>query len=166
MKITIKKASIVTIEADAIVSPANSYGYMGGGVAAAIKAAAGPDIEEEAIEKAPIPIGEAIETSAGYLKPEFIIHAPTMEEPGEKCDEHKVKCALEAALAKAEELGVRFLAVPGLGTGVGAVPYTEAAKAMISVLKQHEGNIEEVILVALNDEMIEAWEKALGKKTI
>ena len=44
IKITIKQDDLTEIFADAIVNPANSYGYMGGGVAAAIKKKGGQDI--------------------------------------------------------------------------------------------------------------------------
>jgi len=81
IKITIEQGDITTLEVDAIINPANSYGYMGGGVAGAIKEIGGQEIETEAVAKAPIPIGSAVITTAGSLKAKHIIHAPTMEQP-------------------------------------------------------------------------------------
>jgi len=68
MKITVKHDSILKQKVDAIVNPANSFGYMGGGVADAIKQMGGEVIEEEAILNAPVEIGSALATSAGTLK--------------------------------------------------------------------------------------------------
>ncbi|MCX8181526.1 MAG: macro domain-containing protein [Candidatus Methanomethyliaceae archaeon] len=78
-EIKILKIDITICDAEALVNPANSLMSMGGGVAAAIKRAAGPVVEEEAMRNAPIPVGNAIATSAGHLKSKYIIHSPTME---------------------------------------------------------------------------------------
>ena len=64
IEIEIKKSDITTESADAIVNAANNTLLMGGGVAAAIRDAGGRRIQEEAAEKGPISIGEAIETTA------------------------------------------------------------------------------------------------------
>lgn len=80
MEIEVLLGSLLDVKADAIVNPANSYGYMGGGVAGVIKRAGGEEIEREAIKKAPIPVGSAVITTAGRLPFKGVIHAPTMEE--------------------------------------------------------------------------------------
>jgi len=81
MSIVVKRGDLTQIPCDAIVNPANSFGYMGGGVAGAIKRIGGVEIENEAIAKAPIPVGTAVETTAENLPCTFVIHAPTMEQP-------------------------------------------------------------------------------------
>jgi len=68
VEIKIKKGDITTVEVDAIVNPANSYGYMGGGVAGSLKEKGGDEIEQEACESAPIPIGSCVVTTGGSLK--------------------------------------------------------------------------------------------------
>jgi O-acetyl-ADP-ribose deacetylase (regulator of RNase III) len=83
LKIEIKQGSILELDCDALVNPANSYGLMGGGLALAIKRSGGKIIEEEAAAKAPIEVGSAVATSAGLLKFKAIIHAPTMKQPAE-----------------------------------------------------------------------------------
>jgi len=60
MSIFVQQHDLTQIKCDAIINPANSYGYMGGGVAGAIKKKGGTEIEKEAIDKAPIKIGRAI----------------------------------------------------------------------------------------------------------
>jgi len=40
---------------------------MGGGVSGALRQAGGIEIEQEAMSKAPIPVGEAVFTTAGKL---------------------------------------------------------------------------------------------------
>ncbi|MEA3458041.1 MAG: macro domain-containing protein, partial [Candidatus Thermoplasmatota archaeon] len=81
MGIITKQGDITQIDCDAIINPANSFGYMGGGVAGAIKRVGGKEIESEAVNKAPIVVGKAIATTAGDLPYEYVIHAPTMKRP-------------------------------------------------------------------------------------
>jgi O-acetyl-ADP-ribose deacetylase (regulator of RNase III) len=154
--IRIVKGDLTEIETDAVVNPANSFGYMGGGVALAIKRAGGEGIEGEAVNKAPIPIGKAVATTAGRLKARFVIHAPTMKNPAGETDGEKVKLATLAALKCAEEKGAKSIAFPGMGTGVGELPYKAAADAMAEAVKQFSMEkrvVREIILVAYNEEL-------------
>jgi O-acetyl-ADP-ribose deacetylase (regulator of RNase III) len=66
--IEVVHGDITKLEVDAIVNAANTHLYMGGGVAGAIKRAGGKEIEEEAVKKGPIKIGEAVVTSAGKIE--------------------------------------------------------------------------------------------------
>jgi len=161
-KIEVKKASIINAEVNAIVNPANSFGHMGGGVAGVIKKVGGQVIEDEAIAQAPVQVGEAILTSAGDLICHKIIHAPTMHNPAEKTDAHKVFCAAKAALELADKKGFRSIAMPGMGTGVGGLDKLEAAKTIIKAIKKTKfQSLEKILLVDIDDEMIEAFEKVL-----
>ena len=161
-KIEVKKASIINAEVNAIVNPANSFGHMGGGVAGVIKKVGGQVIEDEAIAQAPVQVGEAILTSAGDLICHKIIHAPTMHNPAEKTDAHKVFCAAKAALELADKKGFRSIAMPGMGTGVGGLDKLEAAKTIVKAIKKTKfQSLEKILLVDIDDEMIEAFEKVL-----
>ncbi len=162
MEVEVRKGSLLEAEADVIVNPANSHGLMGGGVAGVIKRLGGEEIEREAVSKAPIPVGEAILTTAGRLKFKGVIHAPTMEEPAMRTTREKVILATRAALKLADELCFRSIAMPGMGTGVGRVPKEVAAKAMVDEIRRFEAKcLERVLLVDLDEEMVEEWKKAL-----
>ncbi|MBN2052108.1 macro domain-containing protein [Candidatus Woesearchaeota archaeon] len=137
---------------------------MGGGVAGVLKAVGGQIIEDEAVNQSPVQVGEAIITSAGDLVCHKIIHAPTMHNPGERTDAHKVFCAAKAALELADNEGFRSIAIPGMGTGVGGLNKPEAASAMmkaINDIKFH--NIEKIMLMDIDDDMVDAFNKALIK---
>ena len=58
--IEIIQGDITTLAVDAIVNAANNKLVMGGGVAGAIRKKGGKVIEEEAVKKGPIKIGEAV----------------------------------------------------------------------------------------------------------
>jgi O-acetyl-ADP-ribose deacetylase (regulator of RNase III) len=157
--IEVKKGSILGVDADAIVNAANSQGWMGGGVAGAIKRAAGTVIEKEAVAKAPVPIGEAVLTSGGETKFKGIIHAPTMEHPAMRIPPENVSKATRAAIELADREGFETLAIPGMGTGVGGVGRADAAAAMVGVIKNFSPRrLKKVILIDIDEEMVRAWQ--------
>lgn len=163
MRIKALKGDITSLKVDAIVNAANSYGYMGGGVAGAIREKGGIDIEREAISQAPIPIGHAVITKAGLLPCRFVIHAPTMENPASLIDEDNVREATRAALECADENNLKIIAFPGMGTGVGGVPKDKAAEVMVEEIKKFGSrSLEEVILVGYDNEMVKAFKEALS----
>ncbi len=162
MEILIRRGSLLEVDAEVIVNPANSQGYMGGGVAGIIRKFGGEEIEREAIEKAPIPVGRAVLTGAGELPFKGVIHAPTMEKPAMRTTEEKVRNATRASLELADRQGFKSIAMPGMGTGVGRLPKDVSARAMLEeILSFKPTCIERVLLVDLDEEMVKEWEKAL-----
>lgn len=166
MQIHLAKSDITEMAVDAIVSPANSLGIMGGGVAAALSRKGGPLIQREAMSLAPIAVGAAVVTNAGHLWAKNIIHAPTMEEPGLKVSVEGVRRATRAALLAASQRGFPVIAIPGLGTGLGGADPSDAARAMVNELRAHkQPNPATVWLVDLNDEVLSNLEEALRTTT-
>lgn len=166
VKVTVTVGDITQQPTDAVVNPANSLLIMGGGVAGAIKRAGGQEIENEARQHAPIPVGKAIVTTAGKLKAKYVIHAPTMERPAMAIGKDNVRLAMKGALYCAEQTKIRSLAFPGLGTGVGGFRLEEAANIMISVLKDHidKGTeLKEVVFVGFRDDLADAFKNAADK---
>jgi O-acetyl-ADP-ribose deacetylase (regulator of RNase III) len=157
MRIIVKKGDITTESCDAIVNPANSRGWMGGGVAGAIKKAGGIEIEKEAVRKAPIPVGEAIVTTAGKLNAKYVIHAPTMERPM-RIGIENVKQATRAALKCAIQNRLRKIVFPAMGTGVGGISLEDAAEAMVAEIKKCSFDLE-IILIGLDDNFVNAFKK-------
>ncbi|QID34198.1 macro domain-containing protein [Hydrogenobacter sp. T-8] len=162
MEISVVQGSLLEVQADAIVNPANSLGLMGGGVAGVIKRFGGEQIEKEAVSKAPIPVGSAVLTSAGKLPFKGVIHAPTMEEPAMETTEEKVRKAVRAVLELADNMGFESIAMPGMGTGVGRLPKDVSARAMIEEVRNFQPkNLKRVILVDLDRQMVEEWKRLL-----
>lgn len=151
---------ITTLDVDAIVNPANSYMLMGGGLAGVLKKHGGRTIEEEARKYAPVPIGEAIITSAGRLKAKHVIHAPTMVEPSSSTSTENVYKATYAALKKACKAGIKRIALPGMGTGVGGLNTEEAIISMIrALIEVCESNCEfdEILFIDIREEIPKAF---------
>ena len=168
LKIIVMRGDITEVEADAIVVPANSRLIMGGGVAGAVKRKGGAEIEKEAMSKAPVPVGKAVTTGAGALKARFVIHAPTMERPAGETDPDKVYIATQAAVREALGLGLKTIAFPGMGTGVGGLNPLVAArrmvKAVLDTLHGSEQPLERVYLVAFDKELEGAFKTAVEER--
>lgn len=162
--VTLIQGDITQSQAQAIVNPANSRLIMGGGVAGAIRRAGGPTIEKEALQRAPIHVGEATATNAGKLAARYVIHAPTMPRPAMDTNVENVVKATSAALGVARCLALSSIAIPGMGTGVGGVRAIEAAQAMVGAIRQHilaGTTLKHVFLVSVNQDLFRAFETAL-----
>ncbi|MFQ5847853.1 MAG: macro domain-containing protein [Candidatus Methylomirabilales bacterium] len=162
VRIEIRQGSILDVAAEVIVNAANSQGWMGGGVAGAIKRAAGSQVEEEAVAQGPTPVGAAILTSGGRTRFRGIIHAPTMERPAMRIPAANVGRATAAALRLAEEKGFTTIALPGMGTGVGGVDHQAAAVSMMEAIRQFPAErVQRILLVDVDRAMVAAWQRAL-----
>jgi O-acetyl-ADP-ribose deacetylase (regulator of RNase III) len=162
VQILVIQGSILEVEAQAIVNAANSSGAMGGGVAGVIRRAAGSEVEKEAMQQAPIPVGHAVLTSSGKTPFQGIIHAPTMPKPAMRIPADNVGKATRAALAVADEQGFSSLAIPGMGTGVGGVMPADAAARMIKEIRSFiPRSLTRVILIDVDPTMVHAWREQL-----
>jgi O-acetyl-ADP-ribose deacetylase (regulator of RNase III) len=153
-------ADVTKLEVDAIANAANTMLMHGGGVAGAISRAGGPEVQRESDAKAPIGLGEAVETTAGDMPARWVIHAATMELGGPTSADI-IERATRSTLAKAEELGARSLALVAFGTGVGGFPVDEAARIMVGAAREHGGDLERIVFAVHGDEAERAFREAL-----
>jgi O-acetyl-ADP-ribose deacetylase len=161
-ELEVLQADVTKLEVDAIANAANTHLMHGGGVAGAIARAGGPTIQEESRAKAPIGLGEAVETSAGAMPSRWVIHAATMEMDFQT-DAQIIEKATRSTVAKAEELGARSLALVAFGTGVGGFSLDEAARIMVGVAREHEGSLERIVFAVHGDAAEQAFRNALGE---
>lgn len=158
------QGDITELKVDAIVNAANNKLIMGGGVAGAIKRKGGKIIEDEAIKKGPIKIGEAIFTSAGNLASKYVIHAATMGMDF-GTDENKIRDATKNTLKVSEELKIESVAFPALGCGVGGFPLLAAAKIMSQEVFRHlrecDSGLKEIIFCLYDKEAFDVFNKGV-----
>jgi len=131
------EGDISTFEGDAVVNAANNHLRMGTGVAGALLRRGGGVIQEECDEllrrEGPIEVGGAAITGAGHLKVRHVIHAAAMGDL--PVSSESIRNATRSALKVAEENGIRSIAFPILGAGVGGFPFTEAARIMVEEVR-------------------------------
>jgi O-acetyl-ADP-ribose deacetylase len=162
--IEVLETDITTLAVDAIANAANTRLLHGGGVAGAIARAGGPAIQQESERKAPIGLGEAVETSGGELPCRWVIHAATMELGGPTSADI-IRRATAATLARAEQLGAGNLALVAFGTGVGGFPLEEAARIEVEEVRRHldgGSRLERVVFAVHGEAARAAFEAALA----
>lgn len=161
-KVRLEQGDIAQVDAEAVVNAANSELWMGSGVAGALKRAGGASIEQEAVTQGPIGVGEAVITGAGNLKALHVIHAAAMA-PGRPASAQTVRAATLSALRIAAEHNIDSIALPALGTGVGALGFADCARAMFDAIAEHcdEQRLpSEIRIVLFGDNALEAFRQA------
>jgi O-acetyl-ADP-ribose deacetylase (regulator of RNase III) len=164
-EIEVEQADITKLEVDAIANAANTDLRHGGGVAGAISRAGGQQVQAESEERAPIGLGEAVETTAGEMPCRWVIHAATMELGGPTSAEI-IRRATASTLAKADELGAKSLALVAFGTGVGGFPLEEAARIEVEEVQKHldqGSNLERVVFAVRGDDAGAAFRSAMSQ---
>jgi len=163
--IEVLETDITQLEVDAIANAANTELKHGGGVAGAISRAGGPAVQAESSARAPIGLGEAVETTGGEMPCRWVIHAATMQLGGPTSADI-IRDATVSTLRKADELGARSLALVAFGTGVGGFPVEEAARIEIDEVSRYlaagGSAIERVVFAVRGDAAREAFERALA----
>jgi O-acetyl-ADP-ribose deacetylase (regulator of RNase III) len=163
-KVEVLETDITTLEVDAIANAANTQLAHGGGVAGAISRAGGPNVQRESDRRAPIGLGEAVETTAGEMPSRWVIHAATMVLGGPTSADI-IRRATGATLWKAEELGARSLALVAFGTGVGGFPLDQAAEIEADEVRSHldsGSRLERIVFAVRGAEAREAFERAVA----
>jgi O-acetyl-ADP-ribose deacetylase len=163
-KIVLQQGDLTEMDVDAIVNPANNDLQLGGGLAGVIRRRGGEAIQRECNQIGAIPVGGAALTSGGKLKARHIIHAASMELGG-----HTTSRALRTSTAHslriAAERGLRTIAFPAVGTGIGGFPLSECADIMLREAAEHlkRGSPMEAIYFVLFDERaLAAFQKELS----
>jgi O-acetyl-ADP-ribose deacetylase (regulator of RNase III) len=147
--IRLVKADITELEVEAFVHDITSDLRLGSGFGSAIQQRGGVVIQKELDAVGQLPVGESAVTQAGLLKADYIIHAngPKFREPDE---EGKLRRTVRSALARAEEKGIKVLALPPIGTGLYQVPVDMCARVMVDEVASHlqnSGSLREVLFV-------------------
>jgi len=163
-KVEVLDTDITALEVDAIANAANTRLLHGGGVAGAIARAGGPAVQAESEAKAPIGLGEAVETTAGDMPSTWVIHAATMELGGPTSADI-IRRATAATLRRADALGARSVALVAFGTGVGGFSLDEAAAIEVDEVRRHldgDTTLERVVFAVHGAAARMAFEAALA----
>ena len=127
---------------DCMVSPANSFGLMDGGVDAAITRFFGDQLMQRVQQRiiddylGEQLVGTSMIVETRNPQHPFLAHTPTMRVPMAVSLTDNVYKAMWAMLVavrhhnRTNEHKIESVLCPGLGTGYGRVPYDEAARQM------------------------------------
>jgi len=140
--VSVSRGDIFAHGADAVVSPANSFGYMDGGIDLLYSKYFGWELETSLRvllsdqHYGELPVGQAVLLATGHEAIPYLVSAPTMRVPMNISQTVNVYLAFRAALIAVlahnaiADAPIRSLLVPGLGTGIGEVTPERAATQM------------------------------------
>lgn len=140
------EGDICQVACDALVSPANSFGFMDGGLDLAISRRFGWGLQERLqslIATRPakeLLVGEALVLETGDEATPWLISAPTMRVPMRLRQTVNaylaMKAILNVVLAHNKTGDIRSVAIPGLGTGCGGLSAQTAALQMWTAYRE------------------------------
>jgi O-acetyl-ADP-ribose deacetylase (regulator of RNase III) len=152
MRIVVKVGDLLDEFADVLITTANPWLNMSGGVNGAILLRDGAGIQEElrAILRsagvAHVPPGTVYVTGAGSLNAKHLIHAVAID-GFYSSSIALVAQTIERALAKAVELNAHSVAMPALATGYGPLETGDFAAALAQTCRSQEWQIEHLSVV-------------------
>lgn len=150
---------------DAVVNAANAQLRMGGGVAGAIHRGAGPGLEKETRQYAPIVPGECVISGAHELPNRHVIHCLGPVYGQDEPSAELLASCYRRALELAEENELESVAFPAISTGAFGYPGREAAEiALKTILDAAPGlrHVKRVRFVLWGADALELHEDVLG----
>ena len=160
-RVRIEEGDLTAADVDAIVNAANTELKLGAGVAGAILRAGGPEVQRECDRLAPVRLGDAVLTGAGMMPARHVIHAAGMD-PGGAVSEGSLRACTRRSLEIAAAAGLRTLAFPAIGTGIGGFSVQRCAEVMLEEIQRHLGgetSLEEVRLVLFGEPAYRVFEQ-------
>jgi len=124
--IEITKGNIVEADAEALVNTVNCVGFMGKGIALQFKQAFPANFKayETACRAGEVaPGGMLIFDNGRLINPRYIINFPTKRHWRGKSRISDIRSGLKALVADVRRLGIRSIAVPPLGCGLGGLDW-------------------------------------------
>lgn len=136
-EVEVSCGDIFDVKATAIVSPANSFGFMTGGIDLAYRDKFGLKVEalvQKNIDMhyyGELPIGSALSVPMRGQDYKYLISAPTMRMPSNVDNTPNAYFAFRAALLVAKDKQFESILCPGLGTLSGKVCLEMCARQML-----------------------------------
>lgn len=115
------------------------------GVSGAIKKRGGTQPFRKVAKHGPIPLGQAVLTSAGRLPFRGIIHVAGISMLWQ-ASEYSIRHSVRNAMAIVEKHGFASVAFPLIGAGSGSFSETNALKIILDELQQIESNARVIVV--------------------
>jgi O-acetyl-ADP-ribose deacetylase (regulator of RNase III) len=141
------KGNILEAKTEALVNTVNTVGVMGRGIALQFKQAFPENYKayRKACERGEVQIGKMFIFDLGQLfKPRYIINFPTKKHWRQKSKMEYIEKGLKALVEEIKKLGIRSIAIPPLGCGLGGLNWREVYKRIESACGEIP-NVEVII---------------------
>jgi len=162
--IRLENNDLTAMDIEAIAFYAQHDLALGSGFGNAIAVRGGTAVQEELKELGPLTTGEAVVTSAGQLKSNYIVHAvgPRFQEADM---EEKLKNTMRSALNAAKEKGIKKIAFPPMGSGFYGIPLPTCADIMVNTCQEHlakETSLENVVICVMDEREYNVFQSKLN----
>ncbi|XP_068561273.1 protein mono-ADP-ribosyltransferase PARP9 isoform X2 [Cebidichthys violaceus] len=168
VQVSVWRADLTNVLADAVVNAANEVLQHCGGLAQALSTAGGPQIQRESddfvAKYGPLKTGDAVVLGAGSLPCKKIIHAvgPCLSRYPLTSDVSRAERLLEkviiSILDKVEKNQLQSVAIPAISSGLFHYPLPECATTIVTTVKRYyekahfPAHLPKEILLVNNDE--------------
>ncbi|XP_051258312.1 LOW QUALITY PROTEIN: protein mono-ADP-ribosyltransferase PARP14-like [Dicentrarchus labrax] len=172
LQVLVCQGDITKQDADALVNAANEDLDHGGGVAAALSKAGGPQVQKESKalvkQTGKIPIGDVVVTTGGNLNCKKLLHAvgPVGGKSGGS-ERVLLEKTVQSALNLAEIMEFKSIAMPCISSGMFGVPVNVCSEAIVTAVKKFgsEGgrSLSRIILIDNRGEVVRAMQEACDR---
>ncbi|XP_029931738.1 protein mono-ADP-ribosyltransferase PARP14-like isoform X2 [Myripristis murdjan] len=171
LQVLVCQGDITEEHADALVNAANEDLNHGGGVAAALSRAGGPQVQKESStlvkQVGKIRTGEVVVTTGGNLNCKKLLHAvgPVQGKAGGR-ERELLEKAVWSALNLAEMMEFQSIAIPCISSGIYGVPIRVCTEAIVTAVKlfgRQGRGLNKVILIDNQGEVVRAMQEACNR---
>ncbi|XP_040887732.1 uncharacterized protein zgc:195075 [Toxotes jaculatrix] len=172
LQVLVCQGDITKHDADALVNAANEDLDHGGGVAAALSEAGGPEVQREskALIKqiGKIPTGDVVVTTGGNLKCKKLLHAvgPVAGQVGGR-ERFLLEKTVQSSLKLAEIMEFKSIAMPCISSGLFGVPVSLCSEAVVTAVKEFGSqggrSLNRIILIDNRGEVVRAMQEACDR---
>ncbi|MFZ5590422.1 MAG: O-acetyl-ADP-ribose deacetylase [Bacillota bacterium] len=166
-RVVLLQGDITEQDTQAIVNAANSRLAGGGGVDGAIHRAGGPAImaqcDEIRARQGGCPTGQAVLTTGGRLKAQYVIHTVgPIWRGGDHNEDQLLASAYQSSLRLALQHGIKSVAFPSISTGAYGFPLERAAAVAVRAVEGFllEQPLQEVRWVLFSQRDFQAYLRA------
>lgn len=169
--VTVAQGDLTRACVDVIVNAANEYLRHGGGLAAALAAAAGDEFSVDSdrwvSENGPVRAGEAAVTTGGRLHAAWVVHVVGPRYREGQDNPAQLRDAVQAALDASAAVDAETVAMPAISTGVFGYPLEPATEVIASEcvrwVRDHPGVLREIRLVGYDSRTADAFRRGLRR---
>lgn len=158
--VVVLQGDLTGMEVDVAVNAANETLAHGGGIAAALSRAGGPDVQRESdawvAEHGQVGPGMAAVTTAGDMPARWLVHVVGPRYRDGQENEALLRQAVEAALDASAGLSATSVALPAISAGVFGYPRADATRVIAATcrdwLQRHpDASVTDIRLVGFDE---------------
>ncbi|XP_030193888.1 uncharacterized protein LOC115529368 isoform X2 [Gadus morhua] len=168
VNVLVCRGDITKVNADALVNAANGYLDHGGGVAAALSHAGGPEVQRESHalvrNYGKYATGDTVMTTGGHLQCKKLIHivGPVQGEANGR-ERQLLTRSVGSVLKLADENKFQSIAIPCISSGIFKVPISLCAEAIVTAVSDfgsQSQHLKTITLIDTREEVVKALKVA------